>query len=465
MNFRMRLMLIAVLQVVLTSLITYYFVTKEYRDLSSESLITLEKFLIDQKKQELKNYTSLAKSSVDHLYLDSLPENTVVKNLVARVFDGLLYNGEDGYFFVYDGKGTNIVHPKEPFRIGNNYWDLENESGEKIIQILLSNAKNGGDYFRYPWLKPSLKEPSDKLGYSIYLEKWDWMIGTGVYLDDVYTQLSQLQSEMDRHTSKTKQIILIVAISSIFMIFLFGLIVNLNQKKKTDLKINELGQRIITLQEDERRHFSRELHDGIVQILISIKYSLEATARYIGKANMDKPEQLTKAENNLSTAIQEIRRISHHLHPRILDELGLSAALEALANEFTERSAVIVKIVKPAARKLLPDNINTSLYRVVQEALTNIEKHAKATQVAITFEFQNNWLTLSISDNGCGFDQEKQEAKPLHGIGLRNLAERIEYHSGRFTVESNPSGTSIEVMIPKSSFVNHFNQTSFEAQK
>jgi two-component system NarL family sensor kinase len=111
-NFRMRLMLIAVLQVVLTSLVTYYFVTKEYRDLSSESLITLEKFLIDQKKQELKNYTALAKSSVNHLYSQSIPDNTAIKSVVAQIFDGLLYNGDDGYFFVYDGNGTNISHPK-----------------------------------------------------------------------------------------------------------------------------------------------------------------------------------------------------------------------------------------------------------------------------------------------------------------------------------------------------------------
>ena len=458
-------MLVAILQVVFTSLITYYFVTKEYSDLSTESLLTLEKFLIDQKKQELENYTSLAKSSVEHLYASSLPENTVVKTLVAQIFDGLLYNGDDGYFFVYDGQGTNVTHPKEPFRIGNNYWELENESGDKIIQILMKNAKDGGGFVRYPWLKPSLKEPSEKLGYSVYLEKWDWMIGTGVYLDDVYGQLDQLQSEMESHTSKTKNIILLVAISSIFVIFLFGLIVNLNQKKKTDLKISQLGQRIITLQEDERRYFSRELHDGIVQILISIKYSLDATHRYIEKAKLDKPEQLGKAEHNLHTAIHEIRRISHHLHPRILDELGLSAAIEVLANEFTERTLVKVTINKPAARKLLPDNINTTLYRVVQETLTNIEKHARATQVTITFEFQSKWLALTIEDNGCGFIPDNNSQDASLGIGLRNLAERIEYHSGVFAIKSSPGATSITVKIPKASFANHFNQTSVEAQQ
>lgn len=194
---------------------------------------------------------------------------------------------------------------------------MENAKGEKMIQILLENAKGGGGFYHYPWLKPSLQKESEKMGYSVYLPKWDWMVGTGLYLDDVNSQLNILQGEIDRHINKTKQIILLVAISSIFIIFLFGLIVNLNQKKRTDLKISELGQKIINLQEEERRYFSRELHDGIVQILVSIKYSLEATSIFLKKAGQTKPAPLEHAETNLVTAIQEIRRISHHLHPRI----------------------------------------------------------------------------------------------------------------------------------------------------
>ena len=228
-----RLLFIAVLQVVITSIITYWLVADEYIELSEQSLETLESFMIEQKQQQLKNYTSIAISAVEHLYKPSDQDNTVVKSLVADIFDSMLYSGDDGYFFVYDGKGVSIAHPKEPFRIGKNFWELENSKGEKTIQILLENAKAGGGFYRYPWLKPSLQKVSEKMGYSVYLANWDWMVGTGVYLDDVNSQLSILQDEIDQHINKTKQIILLVAISSIFIIFLFGLIVNLNQKKRT----------------------------------------------------------------------------------------------------------------------------------------------------------------------------------------------------------------------------------------
>jgi two-component system NarL family sensor kinase len=453
MSLSIRLLFIAVFQVVITSIITYWLVADEYIELSEQSLETLESFMIEQKQQELKNYTYIAISAVDHLYRSSDQDNTVVKSLVADIFDSMLYNGDDGYFFVYDGQGVSIAHPKEPFRIGKSFWELESTEGEKMIQILLKNAKAGGGFYRYPWLKPSLQEESEKMGYSVYLPKWDWMVGTGVYLDDVNSQLSILQNEIDRHINKTKQIILLVAISSIFIIFLFGLIVNLSHKKKTDLKISELGQKIINLQEEERRYFSRELHDGIIQILVSIKYSLEATSIFLKKAKQAKPVPLEHAEANLVIAIQEIRRISHHLHPRILDELGLSAAMDALSKEFSQRTNVFVNVTKPAVRKLLPDHINTTLYRVVQESLNNIEKHANATNVAIHLSIQNDWLTLLVKDDGSGFDNGPKADKAEFGIGLRNLAERVEYHSGKFDISSSNKGTVIKAEIPTASFV------------
>ena len=463
MTLSIRLLFIAVLQVVITSIITYWLVADEYIELSEQSLETLENFMIEQKQQELKNYTSLAISAVDHLYRPSDQNNTVVKSLAADIFDRMLYSGDDGYFFVYDGKGVSIAHPKEPFRIGKNFWELENAKGEKTIQILLENAKAGGGFYRYPWLKPSLQKKSEKMGYSVYLPNWDWMVGTGVYLDDVNSQLSILQDEIDQHINKTKQIILLVAISSIFIIFLFGLIVNLNQKKKTDIKISELGQKIINLQEEERRYFSRELHDGIVQILVSIKYSLEATSIFLKKAKQSKPPPLGHAETNLVTAIQEIRRISHHLHPRILDELGLSAAMDSLSKEFSQRTGVSVNVTKPAVRKLLPDHINTTLYRVVQESLNNIEKHANASNAAIHLSIQNNWLTLLVKDDGSGFDTNPEANTSGFGIGLRNLAERVEYHSGKFDISSSVKGTTIRAEIPTASFVNYFNQSNIES--
>lgn len=454
-----KLLFIAVIQVLLTAFITYFFVTNEYRELSNQSLDTLEHFLVEQKKQELKNYTALAVLAVDHLYQPSEPDNHVAKNLVTNILDKMIYNGEDGYFFVYDDKGNAISHPKQPFRIGKNWWDLEDSKGNKIIQILISNAKAGGDFYRYPWTKPSNKQVSEKIGYSVYLDRWKWMIGTGVYLDNINLQLSKLQFEIDEHIYKTKNIILTLALSSIFVIFLFGLMVNLRQKKQTDEKITELGQRIVNVQEDENRHIARELHDGIIQILVSIKFSLEATKMHLAKALQEKPKPLQHAEENLVIAIEEIRRISHHMHPQILDELGLSAAIDVLSANFSDRTGVNINVFKPHARNLLPDFINTTLYRIVQESLINIEKHAKARHVQISLSFDKNWLTLIIADDGKGFDINSASEISDCGIGLRNLAERVEYHLGEFKVVSSKQGTTITAKIPKSSFANYFNQT------
>ena len=454
-----KILYIAIIQVLLTAVVTYIFVSNETRELSKQSLETLEHFLIEQKKQEIKNYTSLAVSAIKHLYLPAEPTNYIAKSLVTNILDDMLYNGDDGYFFVYDYKGNSIVHPKEPFRLGKNWWNLEDGKGNKIIQILIKNAQKGGGFYRYPWAKPSNKKVSEKISYSMYLKNWDWMIGTGVYLDDIHLQLNKLQLEIDQHINRTKQIILTIALSSIFVIFIFSLLVSLRQKKQTDEKINKLGQQIVHVQEEENRHIARELHDGIIQILVSIKYSLEATNMWLSKAKQQKPKPLQHAENNLVIAIQEIRRISHHMHPQILDELGLSAAIEAIAKEFTDRTNVKVKVTKPSVRKLLPDFINTTLYRIVQESLINIEKHAKAQHVNIEVSFKNNWLILSIKDDGEGFDMKSVNKANEGGIGLRNLAERVKYHLGEFKVISSPLGTIITAKIPKNSFVNHFNNS------
>ena len=459
-----RLFYIAVIQVILTSIVIYFFVSNEYRTLSHHNLQTLETFLINQKKQELKNYTSLASAAIKHIHPDAEPNAKPKQLAIRNLINKLLYNGDDGYFFAYDDQGMNIAHPKEPQRVGESWWNLESDKGDKIIQLLIKNAKAGGDYLHYQWRKPSNQKVSDKMSYSTYLQDWQWMLGTGVYLDDVNQQLASIQKKIDQHINNTKEIILIIALSSIFIIFLFGLIINLSHKKKADKKINELGQKIINMQEDQHRHISRELHDGIVQILVSIQYSIEATAIFLTQSKQEKPKSLADAEKNLKVAIQEVRRISHHLHPRILDELGLSAAIAGLAKEFSKQTKIDISLTKPKLSKLLPDDINISLYRVVQESLINIEKHAQASHVTIDLSVENKWLTLTITDNGIGFNDSKKNKKGASiesfGIGLRNLTERIEYHCGQLKVCTSNEGTSIIAIIPSHVFASYFNNNA-----
>ena len=279
------------------------------------------------------------------------------------------------------------------------------------------------------------------------------MVGTGVYLDDVYAQLDKIQGEIDAQVQSTRLIILAVAITSILLILFVAVAISVTQKQENEAKVSALGQKIITTQEDERRHIARELHDGIIQMLVSIKYSLSATKMSIRNTLTEEPHSLTAASASLDMTIDEVRRISHHLHPQILDELGLSAAIDALAAEFSQRTQIAVTVNKLQVRKLLSPQLNTSLYRTVQECLTNVEKHAQASHVDINLEMAQNWLALSIQDNGKGFDYSDTDK---FGIGLSNLQERVDYYQGKITIMSDHKGTKIEIKIPLSSFAKNF---------
>jgi two-component system NarL family sensor kinase len=149
----------------------------------------------------------------------------------------------------------------------------------------------------------------------------------------------------------------------------------------------------------------------------------------------------------LNEAIQEVRRVSHDLRPSILDDLGLEPALRNLLDEFKLRTGILVdlRLSLPAAR--LNDDIETTLYRVVQEALTNIEKHADASHLLVRSWYSNGLLWLELKDNGCGFDPD--DLSPQAGIGLRNIRDRLELLGGELALESAPGeGTRLCIGLP-----------------
>jgi len=154
--------------------------------------------------------------------------------------------------------------------------------------------------------------------------------------------------------------------------------------------------------------------------------------------------------------ISEIRRISHDLHPSILDDLGLMAAVQALVGQFSARTGISVSLTKMPFRNLLPTDAKTALYRIVQEALSNIEKHAQATTVSILFELKDEWFRLEIKDNGNGFDTSLS-GRGEAGLGLRNMSERMGYYKGVFGIKSSSAGTVLPAGIPKNtmSMKNH----------
>lgn len=228
----------------------------------------------------------------------------------------------------------------------------------------------------------------------------------------------------------------------------------ITERKLAEDRLKMLSHKIIRLQEEERRRVSRELHDGINQLLVSVKYKLENYVDKFHQQDGQKFNDITNAVVFLDEAISEVRRISHDLRPSVLDDLGISAAIKNISRQFYERNQIDVEIegIDEAVLQRLPVDVETALYRIVQEALMNIEKHAEATKVVINMTHTDITVTIRIEDNGNGFDLQgtlRKNSSTSQGIGLRNMRERIELLQGTFFIHSELGrGTFIEVEAP-----------------
>ncbi len=450
MNLRQKILLLATVPLILAVSAITLLVSYQAQTLSKEEITFFRKNMLDAKKSELLNYLRLAQTSIRHIYETADTNDAFAQSQVRNILDDLTY-GTDGYFFVYDYNGLNIVHPKQPHRVGNNWWHLTDSKGNKVIQNLILKAKQGGGYHNYYWEKPSTGEVAEKISYAIPLDKWKWMLGTGLYIDNVNQQVKAIEDEVSQRISQTTVIILIITLVSLVLVFITGVLINLHERRLADEKLKQLTQRIVETQEEERGRVARELHDSISQILVSVKFAQELSLTKLLNKDPTVQSSLEKSNDALHTAIKEVRRISRDLRPRSLDDLGLSPALKSLAEEFAERNGMKLTINTVAFNNLLPKEVKTTLYRVAQEALTNIERHAQAKHVKIKLSAPKGVVTLSITDDGNGFENNYATTKsnPLTGIGLRNMQERIEHHNGELKILSSNRGTTIRAKMPK----------------
>jgi two-component system, NarL family, sensor kinase len=210
-------------------------------------------------------------------------------------------------------------------------------------------------------------------------------------------------------------------------------------------------ERTVQAQEEERRRVATEIHDGVTQHLISIWYRMNACERLLDRDVARAKEELGVAKELIDEALAEARAAIYDLRPSTLDDLGLVPALDALATrtlgpgiEFTFMPDVVQK---------LPSHIETALYRMAQEALNNIRKHAEATSVQIDLEWGRGEVVMRVTDNGRGFDVAARQSAPAGtSFGLIGLEERATLVRGRLSIDSAPGkGTRLEVHVPLSS--------------
>ncbi|OYO25735.1 cache domain-containing protein [Janthinobacterium sp. PC23-8] len=451
MKLRQKVIFLAITPLILAMCAIAFAVRHQALILAEQQRATIEQAYLASKESELKHYVTLASHSIAKL-VKSGRKDAATQEEAKRILAALSY-GDDGYFFIYDLQGNSLMHPRQPELVGQNLWQLRDADGNLTIQRLMQRARSGGGFERYNWVKPSSNKSAPKLGYVILMPEWGWMMGTGIYMDDVDQALAKVGAQQFANIRSTMLWIAAIAILGSLVVAGCGLVLNIRELRVADAKLKVLAQRVVESQEEERARLSRDLHDGISQWLVSIKLQIEAgIARLAGNADQQAraPATFERAAEQLNKVLGEVRRISHNLRPAILDDLGLGAALDHLVHEYNDSSRAQAGFAAspPGAGEGLPDMVNTVLFRIAQEALTNSERHAHASTVAVSLREAQGAVELRIEDNGGGFDADGIALHPQRGIGLRNMTERMEAIGGSLHIASSASGTVVLARLP-----------------
>jgi two-component system, NarL family, sensor kinase len=232
----------------------------------------------------------------------------------------------------------------------------------------------------------------------------------------------------------------------------FGLVVtNMTDARHSEEMLRALTHRVVQVQETERERVAIELHDNITQPLCAILFRGQALANRLSTHDGPAKKETVKLCELLGQTAEEVQRISRYLRPSVLDQLGLDAVLRDTSAELAERTGLSVKLACVQLIARLPADTELALYRIFQEALKNVEKHARARRVTVCLTQQHGFIQLAINDDGIGFNPDHHPTKRngKGGLGLLGMRERAIYVGGVLNVKSaRGKGTTIRAQIP-----------------
>jgi two-component system NarL family sensor kinase len=414
---------------------------RQSRRLGERQRELIESSMLAQKKAELVRAVAFLRSELGAEFpRGSAPNPERAKAIIAAA-----NAGEDGYFFLYDLDGVCLVHPRQPELVGKNLQALVDAQGRRVIPSLIETARSGGGFQHYSWKKPSTGRITEKLGYVSLLEPWGWIVGTGVYLDDMERATRSARESSEASVRSTLRQFAVVALAALMAVFLGGLGLTVTEQRLADRKLRALTDRIVHLQEDERARVARDLHDGIVQVLIAARFFIEAGRQKFARDPAAADALLVKSVEQLDGAVADVRRIAHGLRPPTLDDLGLASALRELADEASARLGIPVRFEDGLANAAPGGPQAVALLRVAQEALVNVERHARAGQVRMTLASagRGQRVVLHVEDDGRGFDPRASHP----GSGLGNMRHRVEELGGEFRIVSRPGRTELSAEL------------------
>lgn len=223
----------------------------------------------------------------------------------------------------------------------------------------------------------------------------------------------------------------------------------MDRDARLSLELQQMAAKVLNAQEEERRTFARELHDEVGQVLTAIRVELDV-AQHAIEAEGGSAKMLEEAQTITDGAVQTVRNLSQLLHPSALDDLGLPAVVEAALRGLSRRSKIETAFEQVAVPPRLPREVELAAYRIVQEALNNVAKHAQATECRVRLTQLHDRLLLEVEDNGIGFLDDTDRPIVARGLGLVSVRERAARLGGTFNIVSSPGeGTRLIVTFPQ----------------
>src|SRR6266404_2385104 len=306
----------------------------------------------------------------------------------------------------------DYVHPDDMERI-KAHWNQCTQSGESYESEYRLRDRNG----RYRWFRARAVPVRDREGRTL---KWYGICS------DIHD--SKLLEESIRETSSELE---------------------KTVRERTEA-LRRLSSRLMTMQDEERRRIARELHDSVGQELAAAKMILDSIML---KTHSQPDQAVAEASNGIDRAIQEVRTMSHLLHPPLLDEVGLVSALRWYLDGLTKRSGIETSLeVDPSNFCRLPRDMETAVFRIIQEALTNVFRHSEASRAWVTLTQGEKHVAVIVRDNGKGLREETVRLRPGSvGVGIGGMRQRVEEFGGALQLANADPGAMIEVLIPLAS--------------
>jgi two-component system NarL family sensor kinase len=445
MSLKWKIVALAILPLAVATIAVAWVVAWQSNRLAEHEATLVASSLMDQKRSELRHAVALVTGELDVLRSETDGARVVER---AKALIAAARYDTDGYFFAYDGAGTCLVHPTQPELVGKNLWALRDSGGRRVIPELVGTARHGSGFQQYTWAKPSSGRETEKLAYVALWPQLGWVVGTGVYLDDVAAATEAVRTEAHRGVVSTMWRLAAVFLSAVALVFGGTMALNLNEQRAADRRLEIANHKLVKVRTREQTRIARDLHEGVLQLLAAAKFQFELGERQLEANLAGARSSFAVGRERLQSAIADVRGIAHARQPLALERLGWSRALADLAREFTRRTGVKLAFDDALGGAPPPEPYASELYRIVQECLTNVERHAAATAVELTVRRDAvGDLHLRVSDDGRGFDPERVVEAAESGLGLRHVRERVEDLHGTFNIESTPGHTELSVHV------------------